>query len=193
MPNAIVAGDNWGAVLAAAVAIYAVGFVIYGALFSKLWMSLSGYTSEQLQPHRWKMAISPLMPILTAIGLALVLKWARVDNLAMGVVVAAQVWLFLVLSTRLYSFVYSPEKFGLLVMDAIHLQARLAHRRRHYRRLALSAGHRATYATGLGYRQFNRSLSATGQTSHAGGAPAVQTWRLTIAGAWRRILSTAAF
>lgn len=121
MPNAIVAGDNWGAVLAAAVAIYAVGFVIYGALFSKLWMSLSGYTSEQLQPHRWKMAISPLMPILTAIGLALVLKWARVDNLAMGVVVAAQVWLFLALSTRLYSFVYSPEKFGLLVMDAIHL------------------------------------------------------------------------
>lgn len=121
MPNAVVAGDNWGAVLAAAVAIYAVGFLIYGALFSKLWMRLSGYTREQLQPHQWKMALSPVMPILTAIGLALVLKWARVDSLAMGVVVAAEVWLFLVLSTRLYSFVYSPEKFGLLMMDAIHL------------------------------------------------------------------------
>lgn len=121
MPNAVVAGDNWGAVLAAAVAIYAVGFLIYGALFSKLWMRLSGYTREQLQPHQWKMALSPVMPILTAIGLALVLKWARVDSLATGVVVAAEVWLFLVLSTRLYSFVYSPEKFGLLIMDAIHL------------------------------------------------------------------------
>lgn len=121
MPNAVIAGDNWGAVLAAAAAIYAVGFLIYGALFSKLWMRLSGYTREQLQPHQWKMALSPVMPILTAIGLALVLKWARVDSLAMGVVVAAEVWLFLVLSTRLYSFVYSPEKFGLLMMDAIHL------------------------------------------------------------------------
>jgi len=121
MPSAIVAGDNWSAVIAAAVAIYAVGFLIYGVLFSKLWMRVSGYTSEQLQPNRWKMALSPVMPILTAIGLALVLKWARVDNLAMGVVVAAQIWLFLVLSTRLYSFVYSPERFGLLVMDAIHL------------------------------------------------------------------------
>ena len=75
--NAIVAGDNWLAVLAAAVAIYAIGFLIYGALFSKLWLSLSGYTHEQLKPHRWKMALSPVMPILTAIGLALVLKWAQ--------------------------------------------------------------------------------------------------------------------
>lgn len=121
MPNAVIAGDSWGAVLAAAVAIYAVGFLIYGALFSKQWMRLSGYTREQLQPHRWKMALSPLMPILTAVGLALVLKWARVDSLAMGVVVAAEVWFFLVLPTRLYSFVYSPEKSGLLMMDAIHL------------------------------------------------------------------------
>ncbi len=121
MPNTVIAGDNWSAVLVAAVAIYVVGFLIYGVLFSKLWMKVSGYTSEQLQANRWKMALSPVMPILTAIGLALVLKWARVDNLAMGVVVAAQVWLFLVLSTRLYSFVYSPEKIGLLVMDAIHL------------------------------------------------------------------------
>lgn len=106
---------------AAAVAIYAIGFLIYGALFSKMWMGLTGYTHEQLQPHRWKMALSPLMPILTAVGLALVLKWARVDSVALGVMVAAEVWFFLVLSTRLYSYTYSPEKPGLLLMDAIHL------------------------------------------------------------------------
>src|SRR5690606_16495034 len=39
------------------------------------------------------------------------------------------------------------------------LAARLAHRRRHYRRLALSAGHRATNATGLGYRANFSELS----------------------------------
>lgn len=123
MPHAqsIIAGDNWFAVLTAAIAIYAIGFLIYGALFSKVWMGLTGYTQDQLKPHRWKMAVSPVMPILSAIGLALVLKWARVDNLAMGVLIAAQVWFFLILPTRLYSYVYSPEKFGLLVMDALHL------------------------------------------------------------------------
>lgn len=120
-PTGMIVGDNWLAILAAAVAIYAVGFIIYGAVFSQLWMRLSGYTKEQLQPHMWKMAISWIMPVLTAIGLALILKSARVDNLATGLMISLEVWFFIVLSTRLYSFVYSPEKPGLLVMDAIHL------------------------------------------------------------------------
>jgi hypothetical protein len=117
----MIVGDNWLAIIAAAVAFYAIGFVIYGAVFSKLWMQLSGYTKEQLQPHMWKMALSPIMPILAAIGLAILLKMAGVDNLATGLVVTFQIWFFIVLSTRLYSFVYSPEKPGLLVMDAINL------------------------------------------------------------------------
>jgi len=122
MPTtALIVGDNWLAIAAAAVATYAVGFLIYGALFSKLWMQLSGYTREQLQPHMWKMTVSWIMPVLTAIGLALILKMARVDNLATGLVVTIQVWFFIVLPVRLYSFVYSPERPGLLVMDAIHL------------------------------------------------------------------------
>jgi hypothetical protein len=116
-----VVGDNWLAIIVAAIAIYAIGFIIYGAVFSGLWMKLSGYTKEQLQPHMWKMAISWIMPILTAIGLALILKSAGVTNLATGLVISFQVWFFIALSTRLYSFVYSPEKPGLLVMDAIHL------------------------------------------------------------------------
>ena len=120
-PTGIIVGDNWLAIGVAAIGIYAIGFLIYGALFSKLWMSLAGYTQEQLKQHMWKMAISWIMPVLTAIGLALILKMARVDNLASGLIVSFEVWLFIVLSTRLYSYVYSPERPGLLVMDAIHL------------------------------------------------------------------------
>ncbi|MBK8837658.1 MAG: DUF1761 domain-containing protein [Hyphomonadaceae bacterium] len=120
-PQGMIVGDNWLAIGAGAIAFYAVGFVIYGLVFSKLWMQLSGYTKEQLTPHTWKMAVSPIMPILTAIGLAVILKLARVDNLATGLLVTFQIWFFIVLSTRLYSFVYSPEKPGLLVMDTIHL------------------------------------------------------------------------
>lgn len=107
--------------IAAAVAIYAIGFVIYGLAFSKLWMGLSGYTKEQLKPHAWKMGVSWIMPILTAMGLAIVFKLAHVDNIATGVVLGFEIWFFLILSTRLYSFVYSPEKLGLLMMDAAHL------------------------------------------------------------------------
>jgi hypothetical protein len=120
-PTGMIVGDNWIAIVVAAIATYAVGFLIYGALFSKLWMSLSGYTKEQLQPHAWKMALSPIMPILSAIGLAIVLKLARVDNLATGLMISFQIWLFLILPARLYNYVYSPERPGLAVMDAAHL------------------------------------------------------------------------
>jgi hypothetical protein len=118
---ALIVGDNWLAIVVAAIAIYAVGFIIYGALFSKLWMSLSGYTKEQLAPHQWKMAISPIMPILTAVGLAILLKLARVDNLATGLVVSLQIWFFIMVPVRMYSYVYGPEKPGFFVMDAIHV------------------------------------------------------------------------
>ena len=116
-----IAGDNWIAVLAAAAAIYAIGFLIYGLVFSGLWLKLTGYTKEQLQPHSWKMFLSPVMPILTAIGLAILFKLARVDNIAVGVVIAFQIWLFLVLPARMYNFVYSPEKIGHMLLDAVHL------------------------------------------------------------------------
>ena len=41
-------GINWLAVLAAAVAVYAIGFVIYGFLIpEESWMAMSGMTEEQ--------------------------------------------------------------------------------------------------------------------------------------------------
>jgi len=122
MPQqALIVGDNWIAIAVAAVATYAIGALIYGLLLSKLWLQLTGYTKEQLKPHMWKMPIAFFLPILTAIGLAMILKAAEVDNLTAGLIVTAQVALFIVLPVRMYSFVYSPEKIGLLVLDAIHL------------------------------------------------------------------------
>lgn len=121
-PSEIVytAGDNWYAILAAAAGIYAIGFVIYALVLSGLWLKLTGYTQEQLKPHAWKMAVSPVMPILIAVGLAILLKLAQVNNLAAGVVIAFQIWFFIVMPVRLYSFVYSPEKIGHLLMDSLH-------------------------------------------------------------------------
>src|SRR5579871_4109462 len=96
-----IVGDNWLAILIAAIAIYAVGALIYG-LGGKLWLSLAGFSKEELAPHRWKMAISWIMPVMTAIGLAILFKLARVDNPASGVVIALEIWFFLMMPVRLY-------------------------------------------------------------------------------------------
>jgi hypothetical protein len=36
-------------------------------------------------------------------------------------VIAFQIWFFIAMPVRMYSFVYGPEKIGLLVLDAVHL------------------------------------------------------------------------
>ncbi|MFZ4604387.1 MAG: DUF1761 domain-containing protein [Caulobacterales bacterium] len=116
-------GVNVIAVLVAALAMYAVGFVVYGLAFSDLWMGLSGFTDEMLAPHAWKFALSPIMPALGAIGIALAMKWRGATGVAGGLSTGALVWLFLTFSSRLYSYVYGPEPVGLLALDSAHLLA----------------------------------------------------------------------
>jgi len=116
-------GLNVVACLVAAVAMYAVGALIYGLLFSDLWMSLSGYTPEMLAPHIWKMALSPIMPVLGAVGIAAAIRWRKVEGAAAGAATGALVFLFFSFTARLYVYVYGPEPAGLLALDAAHLFA----------------------------------------------------------------------
>ena len=45
----------------------------------------------------------------------------HVTDIAHGVWDALEVWFFIILPVRLYSYVYGPEKPGILLMDGIHL------------------------------------------------------------------------
>lgn len=114
-------GLNVVACLVAAVAMYAVGALIYGALFSDLWMRLTGYTPELLAPHMWKMALSPVMPIVGAVGIALAIRWRKAEGPLAGAATGALVFLLFSFTARLYNYVYGPEPAGLLALDAAHL------------------------------------------------------------------------
>jgi hypothetical protein len=112
---------NWWAIAAAAAGFYAVGALIYGLLFTQLWLNLSGHTKEALKPYAARMALSPLPPILTAIGLGILFKAVHIDRIDMGMVTGAKVWFFFLLPARAYSFIYGDEKKGLLLLDGAHL------------------------------------------------------------------------
>lgn len=116
-----VKGVNLIACGVAAIAMYVVGMVIYGVLFSAQWMALSGYTEEMLAPFMWKMALSPVMPVLGAIGIAAVIRWRNAQGPAAGAVTGALVFLFFSFSSRLYGYAYGPEPVGLLAIDSAHL------------------------------------------------------------------------
>lgn len=114
------AGYKVGSVLAAAVAIYAVGFITYGLLFDAQWMTWNGYSDASFAGQEWRMALSPVMPILIAVGLAWLLRSLNVTGFARAVGVGLAAGLFFAVSDRLYGFVYGIEPVQLLALDAGH-------------------------------------------------------------------------
>ncbi len=121
MPQtAMIVGDNWLAIGVAAIAIYAVGFAIYGGL-SKIWMKQSGYTEEQLQPHmledgRLAHHADPdrRRPCAHPEAYPRRQPDERPHDLGADMALYRD-------ASALYNFVWGPEKPGLLVMDLVHL------------------------------------------------------------------------
>jgi hypothetical protein len=114
-------GHNALAIAAAAVAIYAVGFVIYGLLIpAEQYMAMAGITEAEVTAAQWKMPLGVVMPILVAIGLSLVIKWRNQSGWMAGAVTGLLMALFFLFAERLYGFVYSAEDGQLLMVDAAH-------------------------------------------------------------------------
>lgn len=119
-----VMGHNLLAILVAAIAMYAIGFVFYGLLFSEAWQAASGYTKEQLDSGMAKMPLGFVIPILLAIGLSLVVKWRNAPGWMGGLTTGLLVAVFLLIAERMYGYVYSPAGGETLFMiDVAHTLA----------------------------------------------------------------------
>lgn len=116
-----VAGHNLVAILVAAIVMYGIGALIYGVLFSAQWMALAGYREEDFAGQEWRMALSPIMPLLIAFGVSTAINWRGVGTLAGGLTTGLLVGVFFLFAGRLYAFVYGNEPAGLLAMDTAHL------------------------------------------------------------------------
>ncbi len=116
-------GINWLSVLAAAIAIYAIGFVIYGFLVpEEWWMAASGITKEQIDATGMaRMPFSVVMPLMTAAFLAVLFKLGRVVDASTGVKWAAVVALASAIPTLLYGWVYGVGPFEVTLIDGGHL------------------------------------------------------------------------
>jgi hypothetical protein len=122
-----VGGQSILAVLAAAVVVYAIGAIIHGLVFSEMWQGLHGYTKENMATifagKEWRMALSPVMPLLIAFGLATIMGWRGQKGLMAGVHTGFVAGLCFLVASRMYIFVFSPEPEALLVLDSLHLLA----------------------------------------------------------------------
>jgi Protein of unknown function (DUF1761) len=107
--------------LLAAFAVYFMGFLIYGALLSEQWMALAGFTVDSFAGQEWRMALGPVMPIMITLGIGLLIKERGITTLVGGLKLGAFVGAFFLVTTRLYTFAYGIEPFGLLAIDSLHL------------------------------------------------------------------------
>lgn len=116
-------GINWGAALAAAVAFYALGFVIYGMLVPEetmlAWSNLTREEMDAVGPSR--MPFGALMPLATALFLAILFKWGGVDSAAKGARWGMVVAFASAIPTVWYGWVYGVGPAEEALLDSAHL------------------------------------------------------------------------
>jgi Protein of unknown function (DUF1761) len=113
-------GHNVLAIVVAAVAIWAVGFLIYVVLFSEQWIAWQGLTEADMQQDNGRMPFMVVMPFLQAIGLSLVIKWRNVTGMMGGLTTGVLMAVFFAVAARMYGWVYSFEVNELFGLDTLH-------------------------------------------------------------------------
>jgi hypothetical protein len=115
-------GIHWLAVIAAAIAIYALGFVIYAMLIpEESWMAMTGMTEAEKATGMARMPFSVLMPILTAVFMAVLFKWGAVADAMKGAQWGMVIALASAVPTVLYGWVYGGLNTNMALIDCAHL------------------------------------------------------------------------
>jgi len=115
-------GINWLAVIVAAIAIYVIGYVIYVMLMpEQAMMTMTGMTDAEKATAMSRLMYSPLMPIMTAVFMAVLFKWGQVADAIAGVKWAVVIGLASAVPTILYGWVYGGLNTSMTMIDAAHL------------------------------------------------------------------------
>jgi hypothetical protein len=112
-------GHNVLAIVAAAVVIYLIEFVIFAVLIpGDQYFALTGMTEGQGDASR--MPVGIVMPILTAIGLSLVIKWRNAPGMMAGLSTGLLMAVLFAFSTSLYAYVYGANTVAYLPINLGH-------------------------------------------------------------------------
>jgi Na+/proline symporter len=115
-----VMGHNVFAIVVAAIAIWAIGFLLYVVLFQAQWTEWMGVTEEQMEQDNGRMPFMVVMPFLQAIGLSMIVKWRNAPGWMGGAITGVLVAVFISIACRMYGWVYSFERTELFGLDSMH-------------------------------------------------------------------------
>lgn len=114
-------GHNILAIVAAAILIYAIEFVIFAVLISpEQYMAFTGVSAEQVASGDARMPLGVLPPLMAAIGLSLAIKWHAAPGWMGGARTAILMAVLFAFGTSLYGYVYGPHTAAYLPVNLAH-------------------------------------------------------------------------
>lgn len=110
---------NWTGIILAAIAQLVVGFIWYGPLFGKTWMSMMGITTQGMSREGMgrTYAIQFVGSLVTAAVLAKLVGMMGAKTLGAGVQAGFWVWLGFVATVTLASVLYEKRSWNLYVLN----------------------------------------------------------------------------
>lgn len=112
-----VMGHNVLAIILAAIAIYAIEFVIFAVLIpGPQYMAMTGYSGGDVA----RMPFGILPPLLAAIGLSLTIKWRASPGWMGGLVTGLLMAVFFAFASSLYAYVYGPNNLNFVAINLGH-------------------------------------------------------------------------
>ena len=118
-----IGGLNLLAVLSAALAIYAIGFIIYGVLIEpNAWMAMAGISQAELDVvGQSRMPFGAVMPVMTAIFMAVLFQMGQVEDTTTGIRWAIVIALASAVPALGYGWVYGVGPVSMTLLDSAHL------------------------------------------------------------------------
>jgi hypothetical protein len=116
-----IAGHNVFAIVAAAVAMYLVEFLIYGVLVPPPTYQAMAHIAEQdFTASQWKMPFGIIGPLLWAAGLSMAVGWRNASGWQGGAMTGVLTSVFFMIAARFYQWGYGPTGLDFYALDAAH-------------------------------------------------------------------------
>jgi len=119
---------NWVAIVIAAIAQFIIGWVWYGPLFGKTWMSMMGMSQQSMSREgmRKTMTLTFIGSLVTAAVLSMLVGWMGAKTLGAGIAAGFWAWLGFVATVTLGGVLFAKMSWNLYILNNAYQLVSLA-------------------------------------------------------------------
>ena len=110
---------NWVAIVVAAIAQFVIGWIWYGPLFGKTWMSMMGMSQQSMSREGMgkTMVLTFIGSLVTAAVLSMLVGWMGAKTLGAGIAAGFWAWLGFVATVTLGGVLFAKMSWNLYILN----------------------------------------------------------------------------